>query len=92
MVVLVAVGIVGGLLLYSNQIEPGSDEDVQFIAWMEDTSENMLWLFNVLVSAEEAGDYDDIVMYAGLLYDYTNRTLDEIDNYPVSSALEPTKK
>lgn len=39
---MVVAGIVGGLLISSNPIEAGLDEDLQFLAWMMNTTKNLL--------------------------------------------------
>ena len=67
-----------------------TEEDIEYMKWSMDTFESEIY-GDKISSAYERRDYDVMELYAGLRYDYHNKKLSEIDQFSVSSELEPIK-
>lgn len=68
-----------------------TSEDLEFIEWMEDIGETSMIYQELILSALEDYDYDDLESLSGDEYDHYKYALIEIDQYDVSPEMQPTK-
>ena len=68
-----------------------TEEDLEFLDWSSDTLDSMGIYNDLLYAALDRSDDDDIELYSELLYDFLQEKLSEIDQFAVSSELQPLK-
>lgn len=72
-----------------------TSEDIEFMAWLEETGDKLLddtrSISNEMEKGPFACDWEYLKFLHGLLYDHADDALNEIDEFEVSPELEPIK-